>query len=111
VKGYESYASRSSGATAPDAAAAAGQSKAAPKGYDQSNLMIGTPEMIYERIVENQKACSFSEITLMPQFGTMPYDEAAKSVKLFAEQVLPEVHKMDTPLHASALPETASTNA
>ncbi len=113
VKGYESYAARSSGATAPDAAAAAGaqENKPAPKGYDQSNLMIGTPEDIIERIIENQKACSFSEITLMPQFGTMPYDEAAESVKLFAKEVLPEVHKMDAPLHAAALPETARAEA
>lgn len=111
VKGYESYAARAGGATAPDAAAAAGDSKPAPKGYDQSNLMIGTPEMVIERIIESQKACSFSEITLMPQFGTMPYEEAAKSVELFAREVLPVVHKMDAPLHASALPEAAEHDA
>lgn len=104
VKGYESYAARSSGATAPDAASAS-QGKPAPRGYDQSNLMIGTPDQIIERIIENQKACSFSEITLMPQFGTMPYEEAAKSVRLFAEEVLPVVHELDAPIHASALPE------
>lgn len=110
VKGYESYASNSSGATAPDAQVASpGESKPAPKGYDQSNLMIGTPEMIVERIIESQKACSFSEITLMPQFGTMPYEEAAKSVKLFAKGVLPIVHEMDAPLHESALPEIATS--
>lgn len=105
VKGYESYAQRAGAATAPDAAAAASSAKPAPKSYDQSNLMIGTPDVIYERIVESQKACSFSEISLMPQFGTMPYEEAAKSVRLFAEEVLPAVHKMATPLHRSALPE------
>ena len=111
VKGYESYAARASGATAPDAAAAAKESKPAPKGYDQSNLMIGTPDMIIERIIESQKACSFSEITLMPQFGTMPYGEAAESVKLFAKEVLPVVHEMDAPLHPSALPEDETSEA
>lgn len=110
VKGYESYAARAGGATAPDAKTAA-QNKPAPKGYDQSNLMIGTPDMIIERIIENQKACSFSEITLMPQFGTMPYSEAAESVKLFAQEVLPAVHRMDAPLHASALPEEEASDA
>jgi alkanesulfonate monooxygenase SsuD/methylene tetrahydromethanopterin reductase-like flavin-dependent oxidoreductase (luciferase family) len=104
VKGYESYAARGGGATAPDAAVG-NASKPAPKGYDQSNLMIGTPDMIIERIIASQKACSFSEITLMPQFGTMPYPDAAASVKLFAQEVLPVIHKMDAPLHASALPE------
>jgi alkanesulfonate monooxygenase SsuD/methylene tetrahydromethanopterin reductase-like flavin-dependent oxidoreductase (luciferase family) len=111
VKGYESYASRSSGATAPDAAAASKETKFAPKSYDQSNLMIGTPDMIIDRIIESQTACSFSEISLMPQFGTMPYSEAADSVKLFAREVLPIVHKMDTPLHSSALPEEATSDA
>lgn len=111
VKGYESYASRSAGATAPSADAAKQESKPAPKGYDQSNLMIGTPDMIIERIVEAQKACSFSEISLMPQFGTMPYSEAAESVKLFAQEVLPVVQKMETPLHAAALPETEASEA
>ncbi|MCB2077338.1 MAG: LLM class flavin-dependent oxidoreductase [Novosphingobium sp.] len=106
VKGYESYAARAGGATAPDAKAAQeSAAKPVPKGYDQSNLMIGTPDMIIERIVESQKACSFSEISLMPQFGTMPYSEAAESVKLFAREVLPVVQKMDTPLHPEALPE------
>ncbi|MCJ2181050.1 LLM class flavin-dependent oxidoreductase [Novosphingobium album (ex Hu et al. 2023)] len=110
VKGYESYAARASGATAPDARAAA-EGKPAPKGYDQSNLMIGTPDIIIERIIENQKACSFSEITLMPQFGTMPYSEAARSVELFAREVLPAVHEMEAPLHPSALPEEMASDA
>jgi alkanesulfonate monooxygenase SsuD/methylene tetrahydromethanopterin reductase-like flavin-dependent oxidoreductase (luciferase family) len=101
VKGYETYAARIGAATAPEAKPKA----EAPRGYDQSNLMIGTPDQVIERIIATQKACSCSEITLMPQFGTMPYSEAQKSVTLFAKEVLPEVHKMDAPLHASALPE------
>ena len=109
VKGYESYAARAGGATAPDASAA--KDKPAPRGYDQSNLMIGTPDTIIERIVESQKACSFSEMTLMPQFGTMPYEEAAKSIELFAKEVLPVVHEMEAPLHPEALPEHEPTEA
>jgi hypothetical protein len=73
--------------------------------------MIGTPDVIIERIIESQKACSFSEISLMPQFGTMPYAEAAESVKLFAREVLPVVQAMDAPLHPSALPEEATDDA
>jgi hypothetical protein len=34
----------------------------------------------------------------------MPYENAMKSVRLFAEEVLPALHKMDAPLHAAALP-------
>jgi hypothetical protein len=51
-----------------------------------------------------QQACSFSEITIVSQFGTMPYDEARESTKLFAREVLPVVHQMDAPLHSAALP-------
>jgi len=111
VKGYESYAARAAAATAPDAAAAQSEAKPAPKGYDQSNLMIGTPDMIIERIIESQKACSFSEISLMPQFGTMPYAEAAESVRLFAREVLPVVQQMEAPLHPAALPEEEASAA
>ena len=38
--------------------------------------MIGTPDEIIKRITAAQKACSFSEITIVTQFGDMPYEEA-----------------------------------
>jgi alkanesulfonate monooxygenase SsuD/methylene tetrahydromethanopterin reductase-like flavin-dependent oxidoreductase (luciferase family) len=108
VKGYESYASREASATAVLAATAEGvlkhDGKPKPKGYHPSNLMIGTPQEVYDRIKAAQAACSFSEITIVPQFGVMPYENAMKSVRLFAEEVLPALHKMDAPLHAAALP-------
>ena len=106
VKGYESYASREGSATAVLAAAAQGTlSDNKPKlpGYHPSNLVIGTPEECFKRIKAAQEACSFSEITLVPQFGTMPYEEAMKSTRLFAEEVLPAVHKMDAPLHPAVI--------
>jgi alkanesulfonate monooxygenase SsuD/methylene tetrahydromethanopterin reductase-like flavin-dependent oxidoreductase (luciferase family) len=108
VKGYESYASREASATAVLAAFAPdgkpGEGRPKPSGYHPSNLMIGTPDEVYARIQAAQLACSFSEITIVPQFGVMPYDEAVKSVRLFAEEVLPALHRMDAPLHASVLP-------
>ena len=45
-------------------------------GYHASNLLIGTPDEIFEKLKAAQEACSFSEITIVPQFGTMPYDDA-----------------------------------
>ena len=109
VKGYEAYANRAAGATAVLAAAASRneQSKPTTPGYHPSNLMIGTPEEVIKRIVAAQKACSFSEITIVPQFGIMPYDEAEKSVKLFVQEVLPVIHEMEAPLNADALPPRA----
>jgi alkanesulfonate monooxygenase SsuD/methylene tetrahydromethanopterin reductase-like flavin-dependent oxidoreductase (luciferase family) len=109
VKGYEAYANRAAFATAALAAAAGGneQSTPATPGYHPSNLMIGTPEEVINRIIAAQRACSFSEITIVPQFGTMPYDESERSTRLFAREVLPVIHKMAAPLNAAALPSSA----
>ncbi|OMC43853.1 luciferase [Mycobacterium sp. IS-2888] len=113
VKGYEAYAAREASATAvlassvtgPEAGAAKGPSKT--PGYHASNLLIGTPEEIFNRIQAAQRACSFCELTIVPQFGTMPYAEAMASTELFAKEVLPAVQKMEAPLHPAALPENA----
>lgn len=107
VKGYEAYADRAAGATAVLAASVQGKEQSGkPKipGYHSSNLMIGTPDEVVKRIAAAQKACSFCEITIIPQFGTMPYSEAQESMELFAKEVLPVVHKMEAPLHAACLP-------
>jgi alkanesulfonate monooxygenase SsuD/methylene tetrahydromethanopterin reductase-like flavin-dependent oxidoreductase (luciferase family) len=110
VKGYEAYAAREASATAVLASSVTGDAKsAAPKtpGYHASNLLIGTPEEIFNRLSAAQAACSFSELTIVPQFGTMPFEEAMASTQLFAKEVLPSVHQMDAPLHPAALPENA----
>jgi alkanesulfonate monooxygenase SsuD/methylene tetrahydromethanopterin reductase-like flavin-dependent oxidoreductase (luciferase family) len=113
VKGYEAYAAREATATAVLASevqrAGADGAKGKPKtaGYHASNLLIGTPEEIFNRITAAQEACSFQELTIVPQFGTMPYDEAMASTELFAKEVLPAVQKMAAPLHPAALPENA----
>jgi alkanesulfonate monooxygenase SsuD/methylene tetrahydromethanopterin reductase-like flavin-dependent oxidoreductase (luciferase family) len=73
-------------------------------GYHPSNLLIGTPDEIIKRIIASQRACSFSEITIVPQFGDMDYAEAQKSTELFAKEVLPVVQEMAAPLHPEALP-------
>jgi len=106
VKGYEAYAAREAAATAVLAAVASKGPDGKPKmpGYHASNLMIGTPDEVIKRIMAAQQACSFSEITIVSQFGTMSHDEALNSTKLFAREVLPVVHQMEAPLHAAALP-------
>jgi hypothetical protein len=68
----------------------------------EAGLAIGDlaePEEVIKRIVAAQQNCSFSEITIVSQFGTMPHDEAQKSMKLFAREVLPVVHQMGALLH------------
>jgi alkanesulfonate monooxygenase SsuD/methylene tetrahydromethanopterin reductase-like flavin-dependent oxidoreductase (luciferase family) len=110
VKGYEAYAAREASATAVLASSVTGDAKGGPSktpGYHASNLLIGTPEEIFKRIAAAQEACSFCELTIVPQFGTMPYQEAMASTQLFAKEVLPAVHEMEAPLHPAALPENA----
>jgi alkanesulfonate monooxygenase SsuD/methylene tetrahydromethanopterin reductase-like flavin-dependent oxidoreductase (luciferase family) len=111
VKGYEAYANREASATAVLAEAVQGDkpepgTKKMP-GYHASNLLIGSPEVIFEKLKAAQEACSFSEVTIVPQFGTMPYADGIESVKLFAAEVLPAVHEMAAPLHEAALPAEA----
>jgi hypothetical protein len=67
--------------------------------------MIGTPDTVFAKIKAAQEACSFQEITLVTHFGDMPAEEALRSTRLFASEVLPELQKMAAPLHAAALPE------
>jgi alkanesulfonate monooxygenase SsuD/methylene tetrahydromethanopterin reductase-like flavin-dependent oxidoreductase (luciferase family) len=110
VKGYEAYAAREASATAVLASSVTGAAKGEkPKtpGYHASNLLIGTPEEIFNRLRAAQQACSFSEVTIVPHFGTMPYEEAMASTELFAKEVLPAVHQMEATLHRAALPESA----
>ena len=108
IKGYEAYADRQGAATAILAAAVTGEpakNVARPSGYHEDNLMIGTPDEVIRRIKVAQQACSFSEITVVPNFGTMPHEACAASIELFACEVLPEIQKMEAPLHAAVLPE------
>ena len=108
VKGYEAYAAREASATAVLASEVGNQKKGGPPGYHASNLLIGTPETVFEKLKAAQEACSFCEVTIVPQFGTMPYEKAMESTKLFAAEVLPAVHDMPAPLHPAALPEKAN---
>ncbi len=109
VSGYEAYAAREATATAVLASSVTGdQKKGGPPGYHASNLLIGTPEVVFEKLKAAQEACSFSEVTIVPQFGTMPYEDAFESTKLFAKEVLPAVHELAAPLHPAALPENAT---
>lgn len=110
VKGYEDYAAGAGSATAVTENAQA-QAPSAANTYDESNLLIGTPETILARLTAGQKACSFAEIGIVPNFGSMPHDVARRSLELFAREVLPVIHKMDAPLHASALPDFAAADA
>jgi alkanesulfonate monooxygenase SsuD/methylene tetrahydromethanopterin reductase-like flavin-dependent oxidoreductase (luciferase family) len=64
---------------------------------------IGTPDEIIERIRTLQQTVSLEQIVVHMMFGGMPRDKAEKSLRLFAEKVLPEVLAMPTPINTKSL--------
>ena len=68
---------------------------------------IGTPDEIIQRIKTLQQTISLETAVIHMMYGGMPRDKAEKSLRLFAEKVLPEVQAMPTPIHPESLGEPA----
>ena len=60
---------------------------------------IGTPDEIIEKIRAVQQTISCEKLVVHVFYGGMPRDKAEKSLRLFAEKVLPEVQAMPTPIN------------
>jgi alkanesulfonate monooxygenase SsuD/methylene tetrahydromethanopterin reductase-like flavin-dependent oxidoreductase (luciferase family) len=66
---------------------------------------IGTPSDIIDKIKAIQQSLSVETIVIHAFYGGMPKDKAEKSLRLFAEKVLPEIQAMDTPINPKSLGE------
>ncbi len=99
IHGYEEYLKRQ---TADVGTADA--SFAARRGTQP----IGTPQEIIERIKAMQHAMSMETVVVHVFYGGMPRDKAEKSMRLFAEKVLPEIQAMPTPINPRSLGEPVS---
>ena len=64
---------------------------------------IGTPEQIIEKIRALQQALSLEMVVIHFFYGGMPRAKAEKSLRLFAEKVLPAVQAMPTPINPASL--------
>ncbi len=64
---------------------------------------IGTPDEIIEKIKALQWTISLEKVVIHMFYGGMPRDKAEKSLKLFAEKVLPEIQAMPTPVNPNSL--------
>jgi alkanesulfonate monooxygenase SsuD/methylene tetrahydromethanopterin reductase-like flavin-dependent oxidoreductase (luciferase family) len=64
-----------------------------------SSELVGTPEQIYEKIKLLQHEISLEYLIIHPNHGAKPGAEARASLKLFAEEVLPAVQDLATPIH------------
>jgi hypothetical protein len=91
IKGYEHYA----GAAAAFREAEARGSNLMAEGFLREHCW-GTPEMCYQRIKEINEMLHAEEVVLQVQYGTMTYDQAEKSMRLFAKEVLPAARELPT---------------
>ena len=64
---------------------------------------IGTPDEIIDRIKTLQQTISLEKVVIHMFYGGMPRDKAEKSLRLFAEKVLPEIQGMPTPINPKSL--------
>jgi alkanesulfonate monooxygenase SsuD/methylene tetrahydromethanopterin reductase-like flavin-dependent oxidoreductase (luciferase family) len=95
VKGYEEYLTRQSADVGPADARMVNQ---------RNTQAIGTPDEIIDRIKSVQWAVSLEKVVLNVFFGNMSREKAERSLRLFAERVLPAVQAMDTPLNPESVP-------
>jgi alkanesulfonate monooxygenase SsuD/methylene tetrahydromethanopterin reductase-like flavin-dependent oxidoreductase (luciferase family) len=86
LKGYESYAKQAAQLSAdPDAFA---------RQFREGHPW-GTPEQVLARSIEIAHEFGADEIIFVFKFGGMPHEKALRSIKLFAEKVLPGLHAID----------------
>ena len=64
---------------------------------------IGTPEELIDKIHTMQRAISLDMLIVHVFYGGMPRAKAEKSLRLFAEKVLPAVQAMPTPINPASL--------
>jgi alkanesulfonate monooxygenase SsuD/methylene tetrahydromethanopterin reductase-like flavin-dependent oxidoreductase (luciferase family) len=84
VTGYDSYASSS------ELFKQVGLEPAA-RGYCSVNT-YGTPEQVLQKLRARRALIGDFELNMIANYGGMPQAEAEASVRLFAEEVLPELH-------------------
>ena len=94
IRGYEEYLLRQNADISPADARLAARRATQP---------IGTPEAIIEKIKTMQQTISMEKVVIHMMYGGMPREKAEKSLRLFAEKVLPEVQSMPTPINPGSL--------
>ena len=94
IQGYEEYLVRQTADIGTADASFAARRATQP---------IGTPEEIIEKIRSLQWSISLDKVVIHMFYGGMPRHKAEKSLRLFAEKVLPEVQAMPTPINPKSL--------
>ena len=94
IRGYEEYLIRQNADVGTADAGFAARRATQP---------IGTPDEIIEKIRALQWNISLEKAVIHMFYGGMPRGKAEKSLRLFAEKVLPEVQAMPTPINPKSL--------
>jgi len=94
IQGYEEYLVRQTADIGTADASFAARRATQP---------IGTPDEIIEKIRALQWNMSLEKAVIHMFYGGMPREKAEKSLRLFAEKVLPEVHAMPTPINPNSM--------
>ena len=94
IQGYEEYLVRQTADVGTADASFAARRATQP---------IGTPDEVIEKIRALQWTISLEKVVIHMFYGGMPRDKAEKSLRLFAEKVLPEVQAMPTPINPNSL--------
>jgi alkanesulfonate monooxygenase SsuD/methylene tetrahydromethanopterin reductase-like flavin-dependent oxidoreductase (luciferase family) len=56
--------------------------------------LSGTPDQILAKIAGIKEVLGSFELTVLPSFGGMPYDQAERSLELFAKEVMPGAREL-----------------
>jgi alkanesulfonate monooxygenase SsuD/methylene tetrahydromethanopterin reductase-like flavin-dependent oxidoreductase (luciferase family) len=94
TKGYEAYQ------VGADMIREAGM-EAAAAGYADTQI-FGTPEQIVEKYRHRLELFGDHQPNVAPSFAGLPFDKVRASMKLFADEVVPELHKMGVRTPVSA---------
>lgn len=57
--------------------------------------IIGSPETVRKRLIENHRQLGFSTFVSLLHFGTLSAELTEKNIRLFAKEVLPALHELD----------------
>jgi alkanesulfonate monooxygenase SsuD/methylene tetrahydromethanopterin reductase-like flavin-dependent oxidoreductase (luciferase family) len=67
--------------------------EAAADGYAEAAL-CGTPDQILEKLTGIRDVLGTFQLIVLPSFGGMPYDQAERSLELFAQKVMPAAREL-----------------
>lgn len=94
VRGYEYY--QQIAERQEQAAAASGLGRQDLLAMFAETQVYGTPAQCIEKLARIQRITNAAEFVGVFRYGGMPVEAAERSMRLFAEQVLPAVHAMET---------------